>query len=160
MCSFPPSPVDCRQFPPHLVCPFSILLPFSLIDPAAVLSEPHSRVWPSSSTPQAHPDHQITAPLTFMSRTCTGSQSLSQSAPQQRIQFYLQETKSQETVTAEMMIILFSSQECLNSSRRGSWLIQVNIRYKSWSFLYPSHGIILTSWNFLCFGLSRKTKCD
>lgn len=53
-----------------------------------------------------------------------------------------------------------SSPGCLNSHRHGSWLIQVNIHYKSWSFLYPSHGIIFTSWNFLCFGLSPKTKCD
>lgn len=61
---------------------------------------------------------------------------------------FISKTQPPWRVTAETMLLL-SSQGCLNSHRHRLWLIQVNILYKSWSFLYPSPGRAFASQNFL-----------
>lgn len=68
---------------------------------------------------------------------------------------FISKTQPPWRITAETMLLL-SSQRCLNSHRHRLWLIQVNILYKSWSFLYPSSGRAFASQNlhlriFSCF---------
>lgn len=115
--------------------------------PAAVLSAPHSQGSASpvhSASLSRGPDPKdvngrYPASLTSPLGACPGSRSLSRGTSLRRIQFCLQEAKPHGMVTAEVTL-LFSSQGCLNSRGHGPWLIQVNIRHKSWSFYIPLTG--------------------